>query len=117
MVSMTGKDGKEQKADALGMTPIMEFTADGNVKFGLDMSGMPADFKEAMEKGGKDAAKMGETQEVGKYKVSGDTIEFIGGEKKGDGPFSKNEKGKLKIDGDTMTISGEDGTVKFSRMK
>jgi len=118
MVSIANKDGKEQKMDLLGVTPLMEFTSDGNIKVGADMSGMSAELKEMMEKAGKDAAKANEMQQVGKYKVSGDMIEFVDVEKKGgDSPFGKSNKLNLKIDGDTMTWTGEDGTIKFSRMK
>ena len=45
VVSVTAKDGKEQKADFMGMAPIMEFTSDGNIKAGMDASNMPAEFK------------------------------------------------------------------------
>lgn len=117
LVSMTAKDGKEQKADFMGITPIMEFTADGNIKVGLDAASLPAELKGKMD---KDAtAKMSEMKQIGQYKISGDIIEFVGTEKKegSENPFSKNNKGKLSIDGDNMTITGDDGTVKFSRLK
>ena len=40
MVSMVDKDGKEQKMEFMGMSPVMEFTADGNIKAGMDASNM-----------------------------------------------------------------------------
>jgi hypothetical protein len=116
-VSMTTKDGKEQKADLLGMSPILEFTADGNIKVGLDASSLPPDVKKQME-GDKDAAaKLSEMKQVGKYKVSGDSIEFQDTEKSGESPFGKNNKGKLTFEGDNLTLTGDDGSVKLSRMK
>jgi len=118
MVSMTQKDGKEQKADVMGMTPIMEFTADGSVKVGVDASGMPAEFKQKLEADKDAMAKLSETKQVAKYKVSGDTIEFLDMEKGGeDSPFGKNNKGKLTFEGDNLTLTGDDGSVKLSRMK
>ena len=49
---------------------------------------------------------------------SGDTISFEDMEKGGDGaPFGKNNKGKLKFDGDNLTITGDDGSLKLSRVK
>lgn len=117
MVSMVNKDGKEQKGDMLGIIPLMEFTSDGNVKVGMDLSGAPAEVKEMLQKG-EDAAKLNEMKQVAKYKVSGDTIEFVDVEKKGgENPFGKDNRGKLKFEGDNMTISGEDVTINFSRMK
>ncbi len=117
MVSMTGKDGKEQKMDMFGITPIMEFTADGNIKVGVDAGSLPAEFKEKMANNKEAAAKMNETKQIGKYKVSGDTIEFVDMEKSGDSPFGKSNKAALKFEGDNATISGDDGTLKISRMK
>lgn len=116
MVAATDKDGKEHKADFMGITPLMEFTADGNIKVGVDMSSLPAEFKEKMGSS-PEAAKMTEMKQVGKYKVSGDTIEFLDMEKGDDSPFGKRNRGKLKFDGDNLTISGDDGSMKLSRMK
>ena len=116
VVSGTGKDGKEQKLEIFGMSPIMEFTSDGNVKVGMDVSGMPPEFK-PKDDDKEAAAKMQEMKQVGKYKVSGDTIEFLDMGKAGNSPVGKNNKGKLKIDGDNLTISGDDGSLKLSRMK
>ena len=95
---------------------LVEFTADGNVKVGADTSNMPPELKQKME-GEKGAAKFEEMQQVAKYKVSGDIIEFQDLEKSGDSPFGKNNKGKLNFDGDNLTISGDDGNLKLSRMK
>ena len=117
IVSMTEKNGKEQKMEFMGMSAFLDFTADGNVKVGLDTSGMPAEFKQKMEADKDALAKMSETKQVGKYKVSGDTIEFIDMEEGGDSPFGKNNKGKLAFDGDNLTISGDDGSVKLTKMK
>jgi hypothetical protein len=113
LVALIEKDGKEQKADLFGITPVMEFTADGNIKVGVDPSTLPAEFKDKI---GKDK-DLNEMKQVGKYKVSGDTIEFVDMEKGGDSPFGKENKGKLKFDGDNLTISGADGSVKLARMK
>jgi len=117
MVSMTSKDGKEQKADFLGMSPLMEFTADGNIKIGLDMSNAPPELKQKMEADKESAAKMQEMKQVAKYKVSGDTIEFQDMDKSGDSPLGKNNKGKLTFEGDNLTISGDDGSLKLTRVK
>jgi Lipocalin-like domain len=116
-VSMTPKDGKEQKLEFMGMSAVMEFTADGNIKVGLDTSNLPAELKQKMESDKEAAAKMNEMKQVGKYKVSGDTIEFQDIEKSGDSPLGKNNKGKLTFDGDTLTITGDDGSFKLSRVK
>jgi hypothetical protein len=115
--SMTTKDGKEQKFEVMGLSPIMEFTADGNMKAGVDASNMPAELKEKMANNKEVIDKMSEMKQIGKYTVSGDTIEFQGMEKSGDSPLGKNNKGKLAFNGDNLTISGDDGTVKLSRMK
>lgn len=116
-VSMTGKDGKEQKADIMGMTPFMEFTADGNIKAGLDTSTMPEEMKKLMEQNKEAAAKMSESKQVGRYKVSGSTIEFLQMEKAEETPFGKKNGGKLSFEGDHLTITGEDGSMKLTRMK
>jgi len=117
MESMTDKDGKEQKMNIMGMTPMLEFTADGNVNVGMDMSGLSEDMKKAMEADKEKASEVGKMQPAGKYTVSGDTIELTSTEK-GAG-FGKKDKvkGKLKIDGDTLTITGDDGTLKLTRVK
>jgi hypothetical protein len=117
MVSMTEKDGKEQKLDFMGMTPLMEFTADGNIKVGIDASSLPPEFKQKLEADKDAAAKLQEMKQIGKYKVSGDVIEFQEMNSKGDSPFGKNNKGKLVFDGDNLTISGDDGSIKLSRAK
>jgi hypothetical protein len=111
-VSMTDKDGKEEKADLLGMTMLMEFTSDGKVKMGMDMSGLPAEAKEKMSK------EMSETMEIGTYKVSGDTLDIQPKEKsKDNNPFGKNDKVKFKVEGDTLSLTAEDGTLKLTRVK
>jgi hypothetical protein len=116
MVSATHKDGKVQNLEDVGM--IMEFTADGNIKVGMDPSKIPPGLKEMMEKSPEGAAKLTEMQQVGKYKVSGDTIELEDMKKGGDdSPFGKNNRGKLKFEGDTVTLSGDDGSLKLSRIK
>lgn len=118
MVSMTDKAGKEQKADFMGMSAIMEFTADGNIKVGLDASGLDPMLKQKMEADKDAMAKLSETKQVGKYKVSGNYIEFQDMEKSGDGsPLGKNNKGKLAFEGDNLTISGDDGSIKLSKVK
>jgi hypothetical protein len=117
MVSVTGKDGKEQMAEPGGIGFIMEFTSDGNVKAGLDTSTMPEEMKKLMEQNKEAAEKMGETKQIGKYKVSGSTIEFLDMKNPGESPFGKKQGGKLSFDGDNLTITGDDGTVKLTRMK
>ena len=114
MVSITPKDGQEQKVEFGGVAVIMEFTADGNIRAGADLTNVAPELKEMIAKN-KEAS---ETKQVGKYKLSGSTIEFVDMDTKGGGPpFGKKNGGKIKIDGDTMTISGDDGTIKFTRAK
>ena len=64
--------------------------------------------------------KMAKGLAIGKYKVSGDTIELTASEKAA-GLFGSKDKdketAKLKIDGDTMTITTADSTVKLARVK
>jgi hypothetical protein len=117
MVSVTGKDGKEQMAEPGGIGFIMEFTSDGNVKVGLDTSTMPEEMKKLMEKNKEAGEKMNEMKQVGKYKVSGSTIEFLDMQGSGDNPFGKKQGGKLSFSGNDLTITSEDATVKLTRMK
>ena len=117
MVSMVDKDGKEQKMEFMGMSPVMEFTADGNIKAGMDASNMPAEFRQKFDADKDAAAKMSETKQVGKYKVSGNTIEFVDVKQSEDSPLGKKNKGKMTFDGDNLTISGDDGSLKLTRMK
>jgi hypothetical protein len=117
MVSMTPKDGKEQSFNVMGMTPVMEFTSDGNIKVGVDPNSVPPELKQILEKSPDGAAKLNEMQQIGKYKVSGDTIEFTDMKKSGDSPFGQNNKGRLKFEGDNLTISGDDGSFKLSKLK
>jgi len=117
MVSVTAKDGKEQKSEPGGLGFIMEFTADGNVKAGLDTSSMPEEMKKFMEQSKEAGEKMNEMKQVGKYKVSGSTIEFLDMQGSGDNPFGKKQGGKLSFSGDDLTITSEDATVKLTRMK
>lgn len=120
MESVT-KDGKDQKANMMGMTLLMEFTADGNLKGGIDANSIPEEFKKMFEANKDELAKMTEMKQLGKYKVSGDTIEFIdmekSKEKDKDSPFGKSNKGKLKFEGDALTITGDDISVKFTKVK
>jgi hypothetical protein len=118
VVSMTPKDGKEQKLDiGGGLTAILEFTADGNARVGVDASSLSPELKAILEKNPEAAAKFAEMNQVGKYKVSGDAIEFVELKNPEGGPFGKNNKGKLKFDGDTLTLTGDDGILKLTRIK
>jgi hypothetical protein len=117
MVSMIDKDGKEQKMDLMGMTPVMEFTSDGKLMVGLDTSNMPAEFRQKMEEDKEAVAKMSETKEVGKYKVSGSTLEFQDMKGSGDNPFGKKNRGTMKFNGDNLTLTGDDGTLNLTRLK
>jgi hypothetical protein len=116
LVSMTPKDGKEQSLEQAGMTILMEFTADGDIKAGVDPNSLPPELKAMMEKSPEAAGKMGEMQQVGKYKVSGSSIEFVDMKKSGDSPFGK-QGGKMSFSGDNLTITSDDGTVKLTRAK
>jgi hypothetical protein len=117
LVSMTPKNGQEQKLEFMGMSPVMEFTADGNIKVGVDASTVPPAFKEMLEKSPDGAAKLNEMQHVGKYKVSGSSIEFVDMKKGEDSPLGSKNGGKLSFDGDNLTITGDDGTLKLTRAK
>jgi len=119
--SMTDKNGKEENAPPGADAALFEFTSDGNMNLVVDMGNLPADVKAKMEQDKDLAEKIEKAKKgltVGKYTVSGDTIEVSPADK-AEGPslFSKKEKAKLKIDGDTMTITAEDGTFKFTRVK
>jgi len=117
MVSMTDKNGKEQPMEMMGMTPVMEFTSDGFIKVGMDTTNMPDEFRKQFE-GNKEApAKMSEMKQVGKYTISGSVIEFHDVQSSGDSPLGKNNKGKISFDGDNLTMTGDDGTLKLTRMK
>src|SRR5258708_2795394 len=84
IASMT-KDGKEEKAPPGSDAAIIEFTADGNVNLVMDLSGLPPELKAKMDQDKETAEKMKKGMPLGKYTVSGDTIEVTpaGG---GDGP-------------------------------
>lgn len=104
------RDGKQQK-DPLGVMPVMEFTADGNIKTAIDPDSLPPELKKLDKEA---MAKLTEPKQFGKYKVSGDTIEFL--DTKGDSQFGSSKNGTLKFEGDTLTITvGEAVTMKFSR--
>jgi hypothetical protein len=119
VVSMTDKDGKEEKAPPGADAALIEFTADGNMKLVMDLSGLPPEIRAKMEQDKETAAKMQGGVPLAKYTVSGDTIEITASDKGGRGFFGtkEKEKGKFKIEGDTLTISGDDGTLKFTRAK
>jgi hypothetical protein len=111
MVSMTKKDGKEEKAPE-GFTFLLEFTADGNVKLGMDLGNLPAEIKE------KAGNKADEMHQLGTYKVSGSTLELQGTGKGDEGPFGKRNRGTVKFEGnDTMLITDDEGTAKLTRVK
>jgi hypothetical protein len=44
-------------------------------------------------------------------------IEFQDVQSSGDSPLGKNNKGKISFDGDNLTMTGDDGTLKLTRMK
>jgi len=118
LASMT-KDGREEKAPPGSEAAIFEFTADGNLNLLLDTNSLPPEQKAQMEQDKETAEKMKKGMLLGKYTVSGDTIE-VSPTGKADGPnlFGKDkEKSKLKFEGDTMTITSEKESVKFSRVK
>jgi hypothetical protein len=117
MESMTNKDGKEQKFADMGFAPVMEFTADGNVKVSLDTSNLSPEMKQLMEQKKGDADIASESKQVGKYKVSGSNIQFLDMKDADESPFGKKQGGKLSFSGDNLTITGEDGSVKLIRMK
>jgi hypothetical protein len=114
---MTGKDGKEKDPAVMGMSPIMEFTADGIVKAGMDISGLSEEISKLPDKNKENVEKLAEVKQFGKYKVSGDTIEFFDLEGYGDSPFGKDKQGTLKFEGDTLTLTGPKNSMKFTRMK
>jgi len=117
VVSMT-KDGKEQQAPPGSDAFMIEFTSDGNMNMFMDLSGLPPELKGKMDEDKETAEKMKKGMPIGKYTVSGDTIE-VTPTADGQGPnlFGKDkEKAKLKFDGDTMTITSDKESVKFSRV-
>ncbi len=106
------RDGKQQK-DPLGVMPVVEFTADGNIKAGIDADSLPSELKKLDKEA---MAKLTEQKHFGKYKVSGDTIEFL--DTKGDSLFGRSKEGTLKFEGDNLAITvGESVTMTFNRGK
>ncbi|MBA4187472.1 MAG: hypothetical protein C0467_05575 [Planctomycetaceae bacterium] len=104
------KDGKDDKSYF-----YFDFKPDGNVTVGMELD---ASMKAMLEKSG---AKL-DMNTTAKYKISGDQLEFIGMDKKGekgDGPFGKENKAKIKFEGDNLTLSTADGskTAKLTKVK
>src|SRR5437588_5621010 len=70
LVSMTDKDGKEQKAPAEAGAAVLDFTADGNINVMVDTSGFSPEQKAKLEENKELAEKLKKGITIGKYSVS-----------------------------------------------
>jgi hypothetical protein len=113
-ISGKGAEGFTKMMEAAKIFFYFEFGKDDTVKMGADSNDPTVKAELAKE---KDKEK----PTSGKYKVSGDMLEFVDMGDKADksGPLGKkDEKIKMKFDGnDKLSFSGSDGTMNLSRIK
>jgi len=112
--SASGKDAEGVKfLEAMKLIVYLDFGSDDTVKIGVDST--DPKMKEELAKQKDKAAGFAS----GKYKISGDVLEFVDmKEQDGKGsPLGKDNKAKMKFEGDTLTLTGSDATLKLSKMK